>query len=222
MQSNDNQSIKPEVGAGEQAKRWTTPADSETIARTIRALEQRGIHAELVADKAAALDRLTQLIPPGAQVMTGGSMTLDEIGFLEKLKSDSHGWKNVKTEILAEKDPAKQMELRLRSTLSEYFVGSVQAVTEDGEVVAASAGGSQLAAYAYGAKNSVWVVGTQKIVGNLEEALKRIREHALPLEDKRMKGMGYPGSFVGKILIVDREDPRHTAHLIFVNEPLGF
>ena len=106
--------------------------------------------------------------------------------------------------------------------MSNYFVGSVHAVTRSGEVVVASAGGSQLAAYAYGAANVVWVVGTQKIVDSLEDALRRIREHSLPLEDRRMKGMGYPGSFIGKILIVEREDPFHTANLIFVNEPLGF
>jgi len=98
----------------------------------------------------------------------------------------------------------------------------VQAVTQEGEVVAASAGGSQLAAYAYGAKNVIWVVGTQKIVSDLDDALRRIREHSLPLEDQRMKSIGYPGTFLAKILIIEREDPRQTASLIFVDEPLGF
>jgi len=221
MQSSGTPVIQTSASSAEGAERWTTPADHEAIEKTIYALKQRGIHAELASDRSAALARLTELIPAGAELMTGASRTLEEIGFLETLKSNAHGWRNLKAEVLAEKDPAKQTELRLRSTLSEYFVGSVHAVTQEGEVVAASAGGSQLAAYAYGAKNVICVVGTQKIVRSLDDALARIREHSLPLEDRRMKSVGYPGSFVGKILIVEREDPRHTANLIFVDEPLG-
>ena len=196
--------------------------DQKTVEQTLDALQHRGVRAELVQDRRKALERLVELIPPGAQLMTGGSKTLEAIGLSELLKSGPHGWKNVRAEILAESDPAKQMELRIRSVLSDYFVGSVQAVAQSGEVVIASASGSQLAAYAYGAKNIVWVVGTQKIVPTLEEGLARVREHALPLEDQRMKGLGYPGSFLGKILIFERAGLRGTANLIFVNEQLGF
>jgi hypothetical protein len=101
-------------------------------------------------------------------------------------------------------------------------VGSVQAVTEEGEVVIASASGSQLAAYAFGARNIVWVVGTQKVVKGTDEALRRVREHALPLENERMKGLGYPGSMIGKILLYERPSPMQKANLIFVQERLGF
>ncbi|MDA4122497.1 MAG: lactate utilization protein [Thaumarchaeota archaeon] len=203
-------------------KRWTTPADIGTVERTIAALKERGIQADFALTRAEALGRLTELIPAGSEVMTGSSKTLEEIGFLETLKSGSHSWKNLKAEILAEKDQAKQMELRQRSVLTQYYLGSVHAVTESGQVLIASAGGSQLAAYAAGAKNVIWVVGTQKIVPNLDDGLARIREHSLPLEDQRMKSVGYPGSFVGKILIVEKETPYQNVRLIFVNESLGF
>jgi hypothetical protein len=222
MSSTDTPSIQQPSPSAEIGRSWTTSVDHETVAKTIAALERRGIHAELVPDRKTALARLTELIPRGAQLMTGASKTLDEIGFLETLKTDAHGWRNVKAEVLAEKDPARQIELRKLSILSEYFVGSVHAVTQEGQVLAASAGGSQLAAYAYGADNVIWVVGIQKIVRSLDDALTRIREHSLPLEDQRMKSLGYPGSFLAKILIVEREDPRHSARLIFVDEPLGF
>lgn len=193
----------------------------EIIDETIEALTQHGIRAEMVADGSKALSRLVELIPAGAEVMTGGSRTLDEIGFTGLLKSGAHSWKNMKAAVLAGTSPAKQMELRLRSTLSEYFLGSVHAVTHSGEVLTASASGSQLSAYAYGAKNVIWVVGTQKIVPTLEDALKRIRGYALPLEDQRMKSLGNPGSYIGKILIFERET-RRNIRLIFVNEQLGF
>jgi L-lactate utilization protein LutC len=202
---------------------WSsTSPDRKIVEQTLDALRQRGVQAETVQDRRDALRRLIELIPAGSEVMTGGSTTLEEIGFLELLKSNAHGWKNVKAEILAEGDQRKQMELRARAVLSEYFVGSVQAVTQAGEVVIASASGSQLAAYAYGAKNVIWIVGTQKVVPTLEDGLKRVKEIALPLEDQRMKGVGYPGSFIGKILIFEKKGPSGTVNLIFVNERLGF
>jgi len=206
---------------GSQPSLWNRLPDTTTVEETVEALKQRGIHAEFVPDGAKALSRLSELIPSGAEVMTAGSRTLDEIGFTQLLKSGTHGWKNLKDAIMAEKDPAKQMELRSHAIASDYFLGSVHAVTHEGEVVAASATGSQLAAYAFSAKNVVWVVGTQKIVPTLEDAFRRVREHSLPLEDQRMKSLGYPGSYLGRILIFEKETRRNIS-LIFVNEQLGF
>jgi len=209
-------------GTGIQSSvRWDSTPDKSTVESTIEALEQRGIHAELVPDGAEALSRIMEIIPPGAEVMTGGSRTLEEIGFTDALKASSQGWKNLKGQILAEPDPDKQMALRARATMSEYFLGSVHAVTHSGEVVAASAGGGQLSAYASGARNVIWVVGTQKIVPTLADALRRLREYSLPLEDRRMKSLGYQGSYIGKILIFERET-RRNINLIFINKNIGF
>lgn len=102
------------------------------------------------------------------------------------------------------------------------FFGSVHAVAETGELVVASASGSQIPSYAFSSDNIIWIVGAQKIVPNLEQGLKRVREHSLPLEDKRMKSIGYPGSTIGKILIFEREIMPRKVTLIFVNEKLGF
>jgi hypothetical protein len=205
----------------EPSLRWRSLPDLKTVETTVDALKPRGIHAELVPDGQTALSRLVQLIPSGAEVMTGGSRTLDEIGFTDLLKSGNHPWKNLKAAILAETDPAKQIELRARATTSEYFLGSVHGITHSGEIVVASAGGSQISAYASGARNVIWVVGTHKIVSTLEDALERVREYALPLEDQRMKSMGFPGSYIGKILIFEKE-ARRNINLIFVNQQLGF
>ena len=85
-----------------------------------------------------------------------------------------------------------------------------------------SASGSQFAAYAFGAKNIIWVVGTQKVVKGLHQAMRRVRERTFPLENERMKGAGYPGSIIGKILLYERASHMQKANLIFVKEPLGF
>ena len=96
-------------------------------------------------------------------------------------------------------------------------------MTQSGEVIIASNTGSQLPSYAYSSNNVVWVVGEQKIVLNLEEGMRRVREYCLPLEDIRMKQAGFPGSAIGKILIFERETmSSRKITLIFVNEKLGF
>jgi L-lactate utilization protein LutC len=82
------------------------------------------------------------------------------------------------------------------------MLGSVHAVTEDGTLIAASGTGSQLAPYANGAGQLILVVGSQKIVRDVEEGLRRVREYSLPLEDARMKSIGRPGSLVSKILLM--------------------
>jgi len=198
-------------------------ASKETIRKTMDALKGRNIHAELVDSKEEALKRVINLILPGREVMTGSSTTLDQIGFTELLISGKHPWKNLKDHILSEKDPVKQMELRKKSVTSEYFLGSVHAVAETGEILDVSASGSQIGSYAFSSDNVIWVVGTQKIVSTLEEGFKRIHEHVVPLEDKRMKSIGYPGTTIGKILIFEREiNENRKINLIFVNEKLGF
>jgi L-lactate utilization protein LutC len=155
--------------------------------------------------------------------MTGSSRTLEEIGFVDLLKSGKHPWKNWKDIILAEKDETKQMELRRKSVSSEYFLGSIHAIAETGEAVIASNSGSQLPSYTYTSKNVIWIVGTQKIVPTLEDALKRVREYVFPLEDKRMKSLGYPGSNISKLLIFQKEIvPGRKITLLLVNEKLGF
>ena len=169
------------------------------------------------------MERITGLIPQCAEVMTGSSTTLKEIGFVDFLSSGKHSWNNLKEKIVSEKDPKKQAELRKKSITSEYFLGSVHAVTQLGEVVVASATGSQLSSYVYASSNVIWAVGTQKIVPNLEEGLRRIREYVFPLEDQRMKQAGFRGSTIAKILIFEKETlPSRKITLILINEKLGF
>ncbi len=197
----------------------------ERIHRTVEAVTARGINAELVETKEDALARVQTLIPAGAVVMTGGSLTLTQIGLNDVLVSGQHPWRNFKADLLAEKDPAKQAALRLQGTLAEFYLGSVNAIAETGELVFASATGSQLPAYAYSSRNVIWVAGAQKITPTLDDALRRVREYVLLLEDQRQKSLGNKaGSFIGRILILEREPPflRRNLTLILVNQILGF
>ena len=203
--------------------RYDTLASKDAVKKTMEAVKPRGINPEFVNTKEDALKRLKELIPSGEEINMGTSTTLNEIGFIDLLKSGKHPWKNWKDMILEEEDEAKQMELRRKSVISKYFLGSVHAVAETGEIVIASGSGSQLPAYIYTSNNVIWVAGIQKIVPTLNDAIKRVREYSLPMEDARMKREGYSGSTIGKLLIFEREiNPARKMTLILVNEKLGF
>jgi hypothetical protein len=191
----------------------------------VDAVNRRGIHAELAQTKESALERVQSLIPAGAVVMTGASVTLQQIGFEALLISGNHPWRNFKADLLAEKDPLKQSAMRREGTLAEYYLGSVNALAETGELVFASGSGSQLPAYAFTSRNVIWVAGTQKITPTLEDAVRRVREYVLPLEDQRQKSIGnQAGSRINRMLIIEGEPAylRRNLRLILVNQALGF
>lgn len=200
---------------------WETLPDSHTVERTAEALKANGFKVHVVPNRKAAKEEIGSLIPDGARVMTGSSATLDAIGITKMLSSENHPWVNLKGEIVAEQDPLRKTELRKQATFADYFLGSVHAITEAGQLVAGSASGSQLAAYAFGGNNLILVVGAQKITPDLDKALQRLREYSLPLEDQRMKGLGMRGTTLSKILVYERE-PWRNVHVIIINEKLGF
>jgi hypothetical protein len=119
-------------------------------------------------------------------------------------------------------DRATQMrEIRKLISAPDIMLGSVGAVTQDGILVAASATASQLGPYASGGGKVILVVGSQKIVPDLEGALRRIREYILPWEDAQVRPVVPTGSFIGKILIIEREWVSGRMEVIFVRQPIG-
>lgn len=203
---------------------FDTLATAESIAKTSAALTANGFLPEVVDTKDAALARIREIIPEGASVMNGSSRTLEEICFIEVLKTRDHPWNNLHDAILAETDPAKQAVLRTQSVISDVYLGSAHAVTENGEIVVFSASGSQLPHLVFTSNTIILVVGAQKIVSTLDEARRRVVDYVFPLEDARAKSVGYGGSLMGKELIMHREHPHmnRKVHVIFVNEKLGF
>ena len=201
---------------------WNKLADKKILEETFKALKDRGIEVMVVNDRKEALEKIKELIPNGAEVMNGSSATLREIGFVDYLKLGKHGWNNLHDPIFAEKDQQKQGELRTKSTLAEYYLGSVHAISSKGEVLVASASGSQLPAYVFSSPHVIWVAGINKITEDLDSAIKRVREYVLPLENERMKKEGFPGSFIGKLVIFEKEMMPGRITLVLVKEKLGF
>lgn len=203
---------------------YTTLASDEALAATAAALAARNFEPIIVNTKAEALAKIKELIPQGASVMNGSSRTLDEIGYIDYLKSAQHGWNNLHAAIVAEKDPAKQKQLRRNAMLSDYYLGSVHALSQAGELVIASNSGSQLPHIAYTSPNVIFVVGTQKITPTLADAEERLHTYVVPLEDKRMKDTGGSGTKLNKLFHFFGE-PAYTGRkirVVLVKEKLGF
>lgn len=201
---------------------WNTLTDDATLEKVIAALKASGIEAEVVESAQEAKKRVLALIPKGSEVMTMTSQTLEATGISEGLNT-SADFVSVREKLNAanQKDPNRQM--KQLGAAPQYCVGSVHAITEDGHCLIASATGSQLPAYVYGSDKVIWVAGTQKIVKNTEEGLKRVYEYVLPLESERAKvAYGVPGSAVNKLLIFNKEIAPGRVRLILVKEKLGF
>lgn len=197
-------------------------ASEEVINKTADALTAKKYNVVVVADRIAALAKLKEMIPAGSDVMTGGSVTLDEIGFTDLLKSGASGWVNWKEKIFAEQNKAKQTELRKQSSMAGYYLASAHALTEDGIIFQGSGSGSQLPAFAMLSLHAVFVVGCQKIVLSFEDGIKRVREYSLPMEDKHQKSLGAPGSALNKMLITFGDMFPGRITVVLVKEKLGF
>lgn len=194
---------------------FSKPATDESLAKVASALAQNGITVDIVETKAQAKDKVLGLVPKRAEFMAMTSITLEETGIKATLES-SPNYEDVRKEL---------EEKKWLGSTPEWSLASAHAITESGQIVIASNTGSQLPAAAYGAQHVVFVVGSQKIVKDLDQALERIN-YIIPMESKRArKAYGLPETwetYPSKILIINREQVAGRIHLIFVKEPTGF
>lgn len=201
--------------------KWDQLADESTVQSAVKALEANGFTPLVVPTGEEAKQKVLALVPKGAEVMTMTSTTLDTIGVSQAI-NESGTYHAVRPKLYAMDRKTQGRQMQRLGAAPEWTVGSVHAVTLDGHVLIASNSGSQLPAYAYGAAHVVWVVGTQKIVKNIEEGIKRIYEYCLPLENARAQKAYGVGSAVNKLLIVNAEKIPNRITIILVKEKLGF
>jgi hypothetical protein len=200
---------------------FSVPASEERIQRAAAALRANNIEAIVVDTSADAQREALERIPDGAEVHTGASKTLQQTGIQAELEaSPKITW--LRKQLLAMDRATQGREIRKLGAAPDVMLGSVAAVTEDGKLVTASNSGSQLGPYAAGAGRLILVIGAQKIVTDLDEALRRIYEHALPLESERLRAAMGVESHVSKILITNRDARPGRTTAIIVREPLGF
>jgi hypothetical protein len=196
-------------------------AKDESINIAKEALEKNNISVLIVENGEVAKEKVLEIIPAGAEIMNMSSVTVDSIGLAKEIL-DSEKYDAVKNRFKTMDPKTQGLEMKKMGAAPDWTIGSIHAVTEDGKVIVASASGSQLPAYAYGSTHVIWVVGSQKIVKDLEEGMKRINEYVVPLENERaLKAYGQNTS-LNKILIFNKEGTPGRITMIIVKEKLGF
>jgi hypothetical protein len=206
--------------ASDTPPRAPDPALDARLDRIAEVLRSRNIEVVVVDTAAEARHAILGLLPERGEVHWGKSKTIDDLGI------SSHLLESTTLEALRPKymqlDRATQgREIRRMTATPDTMLGSVAAVTEDGALVAASATGSQLAAYASGAGRVILVVGSQKIVRTVDEAIRRIEDVVYPYEDEQVQQRLGVHTRLEKVLIMYGEwNPGRTT-VVLVREPVG-
>src|ERR1043165_7003889 len=143
-------------------------ASNQQIARTVRALEANGIPTIVVETGEEAREYVMRLLPAGVQFYNPPSRTVDQISLRAAIESSTN-FQSLHSRLHSLDRVAQRAEIRKLISSPDVVIGSVHAITERGEVLIASASGSQLSSIASGADKVIWVVGTQKLVSTLNE-----------------------------------------------------
>lgn len=200
--------------------RFAELATAEQLNRAADALRSHGFDVRIADSAVEAGDIALSLIPEGAEVHSGASETLAQIGLVDAIEASGR-FDAVKPRIRSMDRATEAREIRKLGAAPDVFINSAAAVTEDGKILWASGSGSQLAPIANGAGRVILIVGAQKVVTDLATAFDRIEHYAQPLEDVRMQETYGMRSRVNKLLIVQGERPGRTT-VILMREPAGF
>jgi hypothetical protein len=194
-------------------------ANPEQIDRAAEALRRRKFDVRVVETTEQARDLVMSLIPDGSEVGQGASETLEVIGVTAALDDDRYVAIRPRTRKMDRATQAR--EIRKLAAAPDVQVNSVHAVTEDGEMLIASNTGSQLGPIASGAGKVILVVGSQKVVPDLETGFRRLHEYNLPIEDARFQEAYGRRSAINKVLILQGDFPAGRTTVVLVREPVG-
>ncbi|MFI8789743.1 LUD domain-containing protein [Streptomyces sp. NPDC055105] len=204
------------------ATQFTDPAPADRLERAAAALAAHRFTVEILDDAAAARNRVQELIPQDASVFTTASETLRLSGIDDDINTSGRYRAAVKPRAVTMDRVTEADDIRRLIAVPDVVVGSVAALTETGSLVVASASGSQLPAYAGGAGRTILVVGAQKVVPDLDTALRRLEEHALPLETARaLEVYGQPSS-VNQLLVLNAQPLTGQGIVLLLREAIGF
>ena len=205
---------------GTDTAEFTTAATEEQLERIAAKLRERNFEVVIVDSGEEARAEVFKRVPAGAEVHSAKSRTMEDIGvFKELMESDRYDFLRKKLFKMDRNTQAREM--RVLVAAPDYELGSVHAITEAGEMVEASASGSQMGPYSASSGQLILVVGSQKIVKDLDEALRRIREHVFPYEDARLREQMGVSTKICRVLILERDYmPGHTT-VILVRQPVG-
>ena len=201
---------------------------NELLARkVIQGLESRNMKGYYAADAKEALETALRLIPEGSTVTMGGAMSAHEIGLVAALKTDRYRF--------IDRDASEDRRAAMLAAYdADFFLSGVNAMTDDGILVNIDGNANRVSAICQGPKHVLFIVGMNKICGDLDSAMKRARNVAAPVNAQRF-GLSTPCAKTGKCMDCKSPDTiccqflitrysRHAGriHVILVNDVLGF
>lgn len=201
------------------------------IERTISTLEKNNISGYFVQDEEALLKTIESLLSEGDLVSVGGSMTLIETGVIDFLRSGNYNFLDRYAENITRED---LKEIYRKSFLADGYITSTNALTEAGELYNVDGNGNRVAAMLYGPDKVIVVCGINKIVKDVDEAVKRNREIAAPANAKRLNRntpcakVGYcmdcnsEDRICNEYTLIKRQGVKGRISVIIVNKNLGY
>lgn len=195
-------------------------AVGDRVERVAAALRSHKIEAIVVESGEEARRVVLGMIPEGAEVHSGKSKTLQDLGLYAEIV-ESGRYDALRPRYFAMDRKTQGREIRKLVAAPDFMLGSVAAVTDAGVLVAASATGSQLGAYSSGAGRLILIVGAQKIVADLEAALRRIDEVVFPYENAQVRELLGVDTALEKVLLMYGEWNEGRTTVVLVREPVG-
>lgn len=201
------------------------------ISKTIENLEKNNMHGYFVATEEELLNKIKELINEGDTVSVGGSMTLFETGTIDFLRNEKYNFLDRYEEGLK---PEDIKEIYRKSFSADAYFTSSNAITEEGELYNVDGRGNRVAAMVYGPDKVIVVVGVNKIVRDLDEAIMRNREWAAPANARRLSRktpcaeVGYCMDCSSKericsdYVVIKKQMDVDRIHVIIVNKELGY
>ena len=212
---------------------------TDSIRSVMENLEKNRIAVEYLEKKEDVLSRIRELIPAGSIVASGGSSTLNKTGVIELLKSGDYTYLD---RMAPDLTPEQRQEMAIKGNTADYYLCSSNAITEAGELYNVDGNCNRIAAIAFGPKSVIMVVGINKIVPDLDAAIRRVKTIAAPLNTKRLNcdtycrtagvcmgvdgamtdGCHSPARICCNYLISAQQRVPNRIRVILVGESLGF
>jgi len=194
-----------------EARQWYTEKIVET---TLKNLGRNGFVALSVPSRQEALKKVLEIVPIDAKVGVGGSVTIREIGLVEALVQRGNPVADHWRPGLSEEE---LKQIRRSQLTSDVFLSSSNAVTMDGKLLNADGTGNRVTSMIFGPRKVIIVAGVNKIVKDVDEGLRRIRNVAAPMNAKRL-GCSSPCGLTGTCAEDQCERPERLCHIITILE----
>jgi acyl-CoA hydrolase len=198
---------------------FAAPASGAVLEALAERLRTRNFEVIIVDDAAAATAEVLSRVPEGSQVHTGKSKTLEDAGIFQEFM-DNEKYDFIRRRTMKMDRNTQRDEMRKAGAAPDIMVNSAHAVTEAGQIVMTSATGSQIGPIAYGAGKLILVIGSQKVVPDLNTALRRIEDYVIPYEEDRLN-VAHGVAKMNRTLILEGEHTPGRTTIILVREPIG-